>query len=428
MNKRNIIKITCFVIFVVLYFILCSYNVSLKHKKQNDEYNKLTKSMQQMPKFDYNYLAGLWDKTVTKTMNSPDKSIDNQAELLSVPLYSAFSMGNLNYINQFKTYFQKVYDSNAYEIANKQAKCNVIFLSSCFINLCEKNNIDYNHTIKEKTLKELLSIYNQSNSYNYISFKNMKESIQFKLSDQSVHYKHLKAVNNEELLIVAAAANLYPSNKNSVSLQEIVSFIEPLTSKETIVYLNDYWLYQPGIRYDNPNYAYSNADSLNKTNVKIDIAQDIMSFSRMPIILQSMKQAVDQDYKEYINKLLKDLSKHYLRDLIVYPGDTDRIFKTKNFMNGDNGYLKAANHEFFRPFELSTNIYFGAWAFLNTDEIKNFYTYVYSLFPLKENEFLSINTGITKSKTTQETTNSDQLLKDYMELNCYLAAYLDLLP
>ena len=44
MNKRNIIKITCFVIFVVLYFILCSYNVSLKHKKQNDEYNKLTKS------------------------------------------------------------------------------------------------------------------------------------------------------------------------------------------------------------------------------------------------------------------------------------------------------------------------------------------------------------------------------------------------
>ena len=67
MNKRNIIKITCFVIFVVLYFILCSYNVSLKHKKQNDEYNKLTKSMQQMPKFDYNYLAGLWDKTVTKT-------------------------------------------------------------------------------------------------------------------------------------------------------------------------------------------------------------------------------------------------------------------------------------------------------------------------------------------------------------------------
>jgi len=87
-----------------------------------------------------------------------------------------------------------------------------------------------------------------------------------------------------------------------------------------------------------------------------------------------------------------------------------------------------SNHQFFRPFELSTNIYFGAWAFLNTDEIKNFYTYVYSLFPLKENEVLSINTGITKSKTTQETTNSDQLLKDYMELNCYLAAYLDLLP
>lgn len=425
MSKRSILGIAVFLVIVVFYFGFCSYTVGTKYNKQNENYYRIIEAAE-TTQLDTGYIDKLWNKTVKQSLSTSQKSdIYRESQLLTIPLYAAFSLNNTNYIQQFKDYFNKVYSSEAYKESNTAAKSSLIFLASCFLNLCETNKIDYDLKLKEKTLKELISIYNQSSTSEAISFTNMNESIQFKLSEQTGQYKHQKAINEEELLIVAAAANLYQYDKASSTLKKIVSLIEPLISNETVVYINDYWLYQPGIRADDENYLYSGSTSLNTTKINTDITADIINFSRMPLILQSMKHAVDQGGVKYIDQLLTDLSRHYLRDLIVYPSGTERIFKSKNFMNGDNGFLRKKDNEFYNPFELSANIYGGAWVFLDTDEIKGFYTHVYALLPLEETELSLLINALPTNELNQ---NMKYLLNNYIELDCYLASCVELIP
>lgn len=431
-KKQFVLGFIGIVLTIILYFTYSSYITMVKHQRQNDAYLTYLSSTAEVNNIDVAYIDQLWNKTVKQTLTAAgNHDIKADVEALRVPLYAAFSLDNKTYIKQFQNYITQVYAGKQYSAEDLSTKLSFTFFVSCFIDLCEQNHIDYPADIKKQASQELFEIYYRNiETENQQSFQTIGERIQYKLSDSISTAKHEKAISNEDLLAVAAGANLYHHMEKNEKLDNIIADIPLLLGKEAVVYMNDYWLYQPGIYYDHTDYQYSSSDSLAKRqSVNPDISGDIAQFSYMPLILQSFKNAADKDNGVLIDRLLADLSRHYLRDLVVYPDGEIRIFRTVNFMNGDNGYYGNKESFFYQPYALSNAAYSGAWAFLATQEIKSFYGKVHELFPLRndELEMLSMGLDATAMNKTDEikTALPDVLYNQYDELNCYLAAHLD---
>jgi len=320
----------------------------------------------------------------------------DMSHYLMIPMIYVYSSGDSK-----RVYFEKIFKSLNEKFGevlslDRLTKLQFLYFVSQYLvlkfqiiglNLWEIN-------LAKKVEDEMLNIY-LSGAWQWRvcgidKFQNMRERIVWKLKTKDVIKSYCRAIIDEEMFTIGIAANLKIIGLENPHTDEILDLAYQIFSQE-IVWKNDTWLFQPGVWEDHPDYKYACYESLplpqNPQKCK-GIVSDTSHFHRIPLILLSLQLASRSynEYEFYLN-LRKTLMKHFLKNILVYPVENIDYFRTKNFMDGRNGFYRVGYPtvpEGYGPYELSTTFLLGWWSLLPGDKINSVYCDILNNIPFSE--------------------------------------------
>lgn len=183
----------------------------------------------------------------------------------------------------------------------------------------------------------------------------MRERLKWKLDTKEVGKSYYRAIIDEELFVLAIAADLftyenyiYGKVDNSNFKSEIIDYAYKVFQQEGVWKEDGSWLFQPGVWAHHPDYAYSGNNE--KTNdIKPCLIEDIASDSshshRLPLWINSFIGAYDTDTfdrskRDYFFKIKNGLEKQFYENVVVKPDGKFNGYRTNNFMDGRNGIYR----------------------------------------------------------------------------------------
>jgi len=358
----------------------------------------------------------LWDNTIKHYLEDElwtELYAYDAGHFLMIPMHAAFKYNESQWIEQFADHFARFVDQyyKNYDniVTNRLNKLHYLYLLSQFMVLCEKTN---NEKLIPSNLVNILNneIYNiwmKEPAWQWARkpFEGgIKERLKWKLETKEVDKSYYRAVIDEELFTLAIAADLltYENRVNVVSKKindfknEIIEYAFKVFSQEGLWREDNKWLFQPGVWYQHPDYAYAgNNKKINnlKPSLIEDIAMDSSHSHRFPLWINSFIDAfeiVDSNKKEYFIGIRNGLEKQFYENVLVKPSKVFRGYRTKNFMDGRNGiyrwnYPTQGEGNGYGPYELSGTLTLGWWCFLRSERINEVYTEIANMFPLPEN-------------------------------------------
>lgn len=353
----------------------------------------------------------LWNATIHRMLQDPlwkERDAYDAGHFLMIPLHAAFILRDQSKINDFHQFFDrfvKNYKKDDFTSLGTLTRLHFLYLASEYLVLTK--------TYKEALPDKLLSIVIDSIKTIWYQpawqwkvcrspdFQNMLERIKWKLENRIVPYSYCRAIIDEELFTFAVAADLKTilSNKSPEFINEILDNAYKVFKQEVVFENNNsnQWLFQPGVWTDHPDYAYAGYD---KIELNLDkkpvpgIAWDTSHSHRFPLWLFSLEKAYSQEEPQkaqFFKKLRKGLSDQFFEKVLVPPSDEFPNYRTKNFMDGNNGiyrygYVTQGKGRGYGPYELSGTMLLGWWSFLPKKSIRDVYCYISSRFPLSEKE------------------------------------------
>ncbi|WP_162501875.1 hypothetical protein [Sphaerospermopsis reniformis] len=371
------------------------YNFTLKHYK-------LTTPITDSERVQWN--NSVKPLLVDSTWSSPY----NTGHILMVPLYVSFLSKEKDWLSDFDNYFREF--TKSYPTSNLKnkpdksplAKLHFLYLASEYLAL----NKEANRPIPQQKLlniiqAEFLSVWNlPAWQWERCPFKNMEKRLRWKLSNFSVKRTYYRAIIDEEMFTLAIGANLrfILQEESPEILNNSLDIAYEVLTKEVhfINTLGKKWLFQPGVWSDHRDYAYAGWDNnLSKLTSKrpvAGIAGDSSHAHRWPVWLISFQRGFQSRKQkqrvEYIRKLREGLAEQFTEIVLVPPTRQVPYYRTKNFMDGQNGVYRYDNHNDKDPtwrgygsWELSGTMLLGWWSYLPDPSISKVYCNLASFYP-----------------------------------------------
>ena len=151
------------------------------------------------------------------------------------------------------------------------------------------------------------------------------------------------------------------------------------------------WLFQPGVWSDYADFLYAGqpAKVPGMARAPVDgIAEDASHSFRMPLFLTSLAEAYPEgdSLREAYLRMRRGVAKQLMTHVVVPPSTDFPGYRLTNYMDGRNGvyrwgYANRANWGF-GPFELSSSLMVGWWAFSSDRGVQGVYSAIATAFPL----------------------------------------------
>ncbi len=344
----------------------------------------------------------LWKKTVSLYLKDAlwleDEAYD-ASHTLMVPMHVAFMLNDTVRIKEFDehikcfidVYKQSEFDEQINIVEGRLNKLQYFYLLSEYIKLSAVHN-------RNSASTQLLSsiIYNyidriwlQENAWQWgkkEGFRNMKERLLWKISQQNTNPTYLKAIIDEELFVFGIAADLktyYGIQNKDALLNDILNVAYTVFQREGEFDSSGRWLMQRGVWAEHRDYLYASylkaSPGLERFMVK-GISSDTSHSHRLPLLLNSLRDAADQvHHKIFYSDILKGLNKQFFDIVVKKPSLFSPYYRTTNYMDGRNGLYRYGYKTMpmgMGPYELSGTITLGWWGFLHSTESKAMYKYM----------------------------------------------------
>lgn len=241
-------------------------------------------------------------------------------------------------------------------------------------------------------------------------FANMRDRIEWKLTEADPERSYYIAVTDEERFNFALAADLCTilGEDASDEARESVATADKFIATRGEFTGEGGWLLQPGVLWEHPDYAYAGHDAPSEDMEPKPIeglASDTSHSHRLPLLLQSL-QAVDRSNERatMYDEAILGLAAQFLNVALVHPnGDFPNGYRTTNYFDGHNGlyrweYESQGEVNGYLPYELSGTLMLGWWIFLGTEETYEIFDDMSTMFPLGP-EVVELYTG---PNTTRE--------------------------
>lgn len=235
----------------------------------------------------------------------------------------------------------------------------------------------------------------------------IRERLRWKQETSETPYSYYRSIIDEELFSFAVAADLVTLGAGEEAAIETVDIADTVFEERGKVQADGGWLFDPGVYWDHPDYAYAGheqaAPGMEKNPVP-GIAGDTSHAHRMPRWLQSLANvpgdaARDSMYADALERL----NTQFVRKVLVPPSQEFPAYRTTNFMDGRNGlyrweYETQGANNGYGPFELSGTLSHGWWIFLDSADMRAMYESMGDSFPLPQ-EVIDLYVG---PNTTRE--------------------------
>ncbi|MNG43663.1 hypothetical protein D3C78_17010 [compost metagenome] len=304
------------------------------------------------------------------------------SHFLMIPMFYAYENEEAGLKKDFDAYVSSFYKKNENTLdfkSNSQRLNDIQFLYflTTYAILSDNKYPQYTN----KMLQDVQDIWNTVPAWQWGKkpFANMKARLDWKIKANKAEDFN-RAITDEELFTLGAAANLsriYPSDP---TLKEINSYTEQIF-KQRSTFDNGRWLFDVGAWDNHPTFAYSGySDTKNITvkKPKKNIVTDSSHFMRMPVLLWSFQGAFpksSQQYTQFKNYRL-GLEKQFFEKVVVR---SENKILLNNFMDGSNGvfrweYPSLGKGKGYGPYDLTPTLGMAWWALLPGTRIQKLYS------------------------------------------------------
>lgn len=308
----------------------------------------------------------------------------NISHFLMIPMFYAFEKNDEDLIRSYHKYIDSFYSQTNDQLNFEKNDLRVtetqfLYFLSTYAVLSKNKDPNYSKTV----LKDIEKVWYKTPAWQWgrKPFSNMKERLDWKLqASEDVGYT--RAIIDEELFILGAAANLsriYPDNP---MLKEIDGYTVRIF-KQRSYWDKGRWLFDVGSWDNHPSFAYSGystTKNIVEKRPRKNTVGDSSHFFRMPILLWSFQRAFPENSAE------SDLFKNYRQGLEKQFFDKVVVRKNNkillsNFMDGTNGVYRwkyNGTGKGYEAYGLTPSFGMGWWALLPGKRVQTLYKDYYA--------------------------------------------------
>lgn len=330
----------------------------------------------------------LWQQTIRPYLEDelwiPDYNYD-AAHALMVPMHWAFKVSDSeDYQAQFDTFFTAYEEVLLANLdSNYQRRLQFFYLTTQYLTLQSSDWTSVHQSLFDLIQADIEVLWSQIEIGGFTG--GIGERVQWKLDNISVSPEYSRAIFDNELHLLAVAADLSAiANERSLEAAAILNQITEvgtrLFEQEGSFTSDGGWLFQPGVWSDYSDYVYAgNAELAADLEEMVidDIATDSSHFHRMPLWLNSYKNmheagdAARANFEEMLSGLL-----HQFNTYILVPSDDEfPAPRMNNYSDGRNGVYRynfntLGAGEGYGPYQLSGVLMHSWYAFLGSELLK----------------------------------------------------------
>lgn len=345
--------------------------------------------------------AAVVDPSLQRNVQS-DQEAYNDGHILMVPLHAAFRRGDAAWEHSFSDHFGRLVHNPSVLPKGDLARVQYVYLASEFIVLAKKSGHEdlIPAGLPDLLFSEVRSFWQVKPAWHWAhAFPGgFRERLAWKLNNGRVEKSYYRAINDDELFLLAVAADLKayggtPAQQQAWNpmLEDMLAMTYRTLSQEVVSQPGGEWLLQPGAWADHPEYQYAGNKEARpgiKPAPVRGIAWDTSHFMRFPLWVTSYMNAypANSDRYRFYEGLRRGLEKQFFNRVLVRPTSDFPCYRTNNYMDASNGvyrwnYQTLGSGTGYGPYGLSGTLLLGWWAFLDTDPIRATYHELATTFP-----------------------------------------------
>jgi hypothetical protein len=352
----------------------------------------------------------LWKRTVAVHLLDPlwiERDQYDAGHALMVPLHASFLFGDSTFQRQFANHFTRYMREGASEVTvtgNHLRHLQYFYLASWFVLLAEQGNRSdlIPDGLVDFLYREVRASWQERPAWQWARADfpgGIRERVNWKLLAPDIRKSYYPAITDEDLYVLAIAANLRAHERRVRGLPPSTPFVAEIldvarrvmNSRITVIDAEGGWLFQRGFWADHPDFLYAGRQEKIEGMTPaplIDVAEDASHSHRWPMWLKSFAEAYPQGSADRIfyQELQRGLRRQFMTHVLVPADASFPAYRTTNYMDGRNGvyrwgYTTLGVGGGIGPYELSGTLTLGWWSFLGGD-VKRVYAEMAQLFPL----------------------------------------------
>jgi hypothetical protein len=348
----------------------------------------------------------LWSANVDPPLRARIQSSDQAYTIgqeLIVPLHAAFRLRDDAWERSFSNHFSRLVSDPSVLPTVVLSRLEYLYLASQFVVLARENERQdlIPPGLPEMLFAEVSKYWRTESAWQWGQNPfpgGIRERILWKLSHRKTGKSYYRAMVDDDLFLLAMAADLKAyrgtpeqMQRWSSTLDEILAIAFKVYSEEGVFRPGGGWLFQPGVWADHPEYQYVGNlaihPGMSPAPVR-GIAADSSHSMRFAAWLTSFVQAYPpgSDTQRFYAGLREGLEKQFFEKVLIQPSGDRPCYLLNNFMDGSNGvyrwnYSSVGSGNGYGPYELSGSFLLGWWSLLDTQRIREVYAESAKKFP-----------------------------------------------
>lgn len=322
-----------------------------------------------------------------------------------VPLHAAFMSHDPRRVGEFAEHFKALTAHREDLASDTLSRLQYLYVASQFVVLAEQHG---RRDVVPSSLPGLLAgevvrLWTHAPAWQWdrAPFADgMRERLRWKLARPAYGKSYYRAVLDEELFLLAIAADLSVVREQysevraaDGALREMRNVVARIFDTRVDWHPDGGWLFQPGVWRDHPDFRFAGVN-IKKQGLKVapvaNVAEDSSHTRRMALWLGSFYQAdltLSPSGSGRFRRLLDGLRRQFLKHVLVAPTPDFPGYRLTNYMDGSNGlyrwgYPSLGPNRGYGPYESSASFLLGWWVFLGGKELHDVYARQAACFPL----------------------------------------------
>jgi len=351
-------------------------------------------------------LHQLWsaaiDPMLQRNVQSANEAYTDGQELM-LPLHTAFHLRDDAWERSFSDHYSRLTSNPSVLPTVVLSRLEYLYLASEFLVLAQQND---RQDLIPPGLPDLLF----SNVQNYWRVApawqwgqkpfpgGIRERILWKLKNHKVDKSYYRAIVDDDLFLLAIAADLKAFGGSaaqqqawSSTLDDVLDVAFKVFSQEGVNQPGGGWLFQPGVWVDHPEYQYA-GNAVAEPGIRPaplrGAGLDSSHAMRFAAWSNSLRLAnpPDGDRFRFYSEVRAGLEKQFYEKALVQPSADCPCYRLNNFLDGSNGvyrwnYDTLGNGVGYGPYQLSGALLLGWWSLLDTQRIRDVYVDLAKQFP-----------------------------------------------
>ena len=349
----------------------------------------------------------IWTANVTAMLEKPIPTSSNDSynmgEELLVPLHAAFIRQDAEWEKEFAEHFHRLVVTRPTLTDVVTSRLQYLYLASQFIVLAKNSGRTdlIPEGLPDLLFRELDDMWfrTPAPTWQHPPFVGMRERVVYKLDHRNLGKSYFRGILDQDFYAFAIAADLrnyYGQERapGEKTINDVLAVAERTNRQEIVRNSSGGWVFQPGVWTDHPDYQFagnSRAMPGMRPAAVRGIGWDSSHFGRWAFFYRSLMDAYPpgSPQNRFYVDLENGLNTQFITRILVPPSADFPCPRLNNYMDGTNGpfrwgYATLGPNNGYGPYQLSSALPIGWWAFLESDQSRSLFRKLADQYPWPE--------------------------------------------